>query len=340
MWHLQWCWSPACTCCSAVGPLPSGFHFTGNRNRAKSPSVINGRICAAENTTGLSAAISYHTAPQAKNYITDLQSCSCWFLIALIHLLCVIAAVRLCAAHMCQVGSQSQWDMIRSGLPCNGSSYLKCPLSSALWTFRRNALSLPLVPVWIWLALCFFSIKNVLFLVRRVKTRLSYPVYACALWNNFPPPEGLSGLFISMCWSPVCIASHSMQAHYAMLCISCRATGPERQPATNHSPAHLLLPSCFNLFSMSLICHDPLFLPRLVHVFQGKGGWMVQWFVCVYESSHVLGWSVKAVDCCCHAAWFSLGVLECEGRSGEASRRREDDLSFVVSEILYVLPQL
>lgn len=57
VWHLQWCWSPACTCCSAVGPLPSGRRFSGNRKRARRPSVINGHICAAENTTGLSAAI-------------------------------------------------------------------------------------------------------------------------------------------------------------------------------------------------------------------------------------------------------------------------------------------
>lgn len=31
------------------------------------------------------------------------------------------------------------------------------------------------------------------------------------------------------------------------------------------------------------------------------------------------------------AAWLSLGVLECEGRSVGASGKREDDLSFVVS---------
>lgn len=31
------------------------------------------------------------------------------------------------------------------------------------------------------------------------------------------------------------------------------------------------------------------------------------------------------------SAWFSLCVLECEGRSVRASGRREDDLSFVVS---------
>lgn len=57
VWHLQWCWSPACTCCSAVGPLPSGFYFSGNGNRAKRPSVINNNIYAAQNTTCLSAAI-------------------------------------------------------------------------------------------------------------------------------------------------------------------------------------------------------------------------------------------------------------------------------------------
>lgn len=40
---------------------------------------------------------------------------------------------------------------------------------------------------------------------------------------------------------------------------------------------------------------------------------------------------VKAVYCRWHEELFSLGVLECEGRSVGASKRREDDLSFVVS---------
>lgn len=59
---------------------------------------------------------------------------------------------------------------------------------------------------------------------------------------------------------------------------------------------------------------------------------MVHGFVCVPNySSLCFRESVKGVDCCWHAAWFSLRVLECEGRSVEASGRREDDLSFVDS---------
>lgn len=42
------------------------------------------------------------------------------------------------------------------------------------------------------------------------------------------------------------------------------------------------------------------------------------------------GGGVKAVDCCCRAAWFSLGVPECEGRSAGPAEEEEDDLSFVV----------
>lgn len=146
-------------------------------------------------------------------------------------------------------------------------------------------------------------------------------------------------------------SSPCAEALFALLHTACRpitqccasAAGPPGQKGSQLPITLQLIFSCHPVLIFSpcrLFAMIPSFFPCLVHVFQGKGGCMVQWFVCVYESSHVLGWSVKAVDCCCHAAWFSLGVLECEGRSGEASRRREDDLSFVVSEILYVLPQL
>lgn len=57
VWHLQLCWNPLRTCCRAAGLLPSGRCFRAYRKRAKSPSVINSRICAAGNTTAMCAAI-------------------------------------------------------------------------------------------------------------------------------------------------------------------------------------------------------------------------------------------------------------------------------------------
>lgn len=57
VWHLQLCWNPPCTRCSAAGLPPSGRCFRAYRKTAASPSVINGRICAAGNTTAMCAAI-------------------------------------------------------------------------------------------------------------------------------------------------------------------------------------------------------------------------------------------------------------------------------------------
>lgn len=87
-----------------------------------------------------------------------------------------------------------------------------------------------------------FSIKNVLFLVHCVKTWLSHPVYVCAHWNNFPSPEGLSGLFSYMCWSPVCCASHCMQT-ITQPCAS--AVGP---PGQDGSQLPITLPLFFHFF--------------------------------------------------------------------------------------------
>lgn len=143
------------------------------------------------------------------------------------------------------------------------------PPGSALRTvFRGNVLSLlPRASLDLTGTLCFFffvSIKIVLFLAHCVKTRLSHPVYVCAHWNNFPSPQGLSGLFSYMCWNPVFCASHCMQTHYATLCISRGATGPERQPATNHSPPHLPFLSRFHLLFLPLCsARNLLFCPRL-----------------------------------------------------------------------------
>lgn len=88
----------------------------------------------------------------------------------------------------------------------------------------------------------FFSIKNVLFLVHCVKTWLSHPVYVCAHWNNFPSPEGLSGLFSYMCCSPVCRASHCMQT-ITQPCAS--AVGPLGQDG---SQLPITLPPFFHFF--------------------------------------------------------------------------------------------
>lgn len=181
---------------------------------------------------------------QAENYIIDLQSCPFSSLIASgFFLLYVNVVVWPSVMHACQVGSLSWWVM--NGFifwvvyPATGQSfsYLPWPLAelSGLSLEEMFYLS-PLVKVSICMALSFFSTKYVLFLVHCVKTWLSHPVYVCVHWNNFPSPEGLSGLFSFMCWSPVYCASHCMQNHYATLCISRRATGPEWQPATNHSP--------------------------------------------------------------------------------------------------------
>lgn len=181
-----------------------------------------------------------------------------------------------------------RWDHcpgeIRSGLPCKGSlsSFVPCPPVhfSGLSLEEMFYLS-SLMPVWIWLALCFFSIKNVLFLVHCVKTRASHPVYVCARWNSFPSPEGLSGLFSYMCWSSVCFASHCMQTqlrnavhqpwgHQAWMAAS----------FTNHSPSHLPFLSYFCL------CFTPsLFLSSCLSRWRDC---MVHRFACIPNSSSLM----------------------------------------------------
>lgn len=138
-----------------------------------------------------------------------------------------------------------EWFYILSSLPCNGSLFLLFTMPPSWSLFAGNILSLPPCASLDLHGTQFFSIKNVLFLVHCVKTWLSHPVYVWVHWNNFPSPEGLSGLFSFMRWSPVYCVSHCMQNHYATPCISRRATGPEWQPATNHSPSHLTFPLFF-----------------------------------------------------------------------------------------------
>lgn len=109
VWHLQWCWSLACTCCSAVGPLPRGRRFSGNRKRAKRPSVINGHVCAAQNTTGLSAAIFLTHGPTG----WELRNRSVKLLMLILNcfgssVICVSAWPRMTWSR--QVASQSGWD--------------------------------------------------------------------------------------------------------------------------------------------------------------------------------------------------------------------------------------
>lgn len=83
-----------------------------------------------------------------------------------------------------------------------------------------------------------------------------------------------------------------MQTHYTTLCISRRATWPERQPASNHSL----------LFSVFLFYPEPLFVPSSVEC-------MVYWLVCIPNYGSLCFWeSVKAVDCCWRAVCFSLSV--------------------------------
>lgn len=141
--------------------------------------------------------------------------------------------VALCNSHVSggiTVNSE-MWEVSDSewfGLQRVSVLLFTMPPSSALRTvFGRNVLSLPPCASLDLTGTLFFSTKNVLFLAHCVKTRLSHPVYVCVHWNNFPPPEGLNGLFSYMCWSPVCCASHCMQTHYITLCISRGATGPE-----------------------------------------------------------------------------------------------------------------
>ncbi len=110
------------------------------------------------------------------------------------------------------------------------------------------------------------------------------------------------------------------EALFAVLHTACRpitqpcasAVGP---PGQNGSQLPITLPLIFPFspifisFSVSLFHPDPLFVPSLVHVFQGKGECMVHWFACIPNySSLSFRESVKAVDCRWHAAWFSLSV--------------------------------
>lgn len=106
----------------------------------------------------------------------------------------------------------------------------------------------------------FFPIKNVLFLAHCVKTRLSHPVYACAHWNNFPSPEGSSGLFSYMCWSPrlLCFTLHADPlrnpvhqpwGHRARMVANYQSLSPRLFPFSSLSLFHPLcsfLSSCFS----------------------------------------------------------------------------------------------
>lgn len=101
--------------------------------------------------------------------------------------------------------------------------------------------------------------KKQLFLAHCVKTWQRHPVYACAHRNNIASPQGPSALF-SYCTCAkapfALLLAQCMQSHYATLCIRYRATGPEWQPVTNHSPSQATSP----LLLIILFSPDPLFI--------------------------------------------------------------------------------
>lgn len=186
---------------------------------------------------------SKHTAPQAENYITDLWSCSCWFLIALVSLSYVFVAAWPCMTNTCQVGSQ--W----FALQCIVLLFTMPPISVLRTVFGRNVLSPPPhaslnLTGTVFFFFFFFSIKNVLFLAHCVKTWPSHPVYVCAHWNNLRSPEGL--VSSATCTETLFAVLHTACIpNYAMLCISRGATRPEWQPAL---PITLPLISPFSHF--------------------------------------------------------------------------------------------
>lgn len=229
--------------------------------------MINGHICAAQNTTGLSAAIFLTHGPTG----WELHNKSVKLLMLILNCcsVCVCVALRMqCVRmHVCYVASQTQWDRERSVLQRVASVTFMAPSSFLRAVFWKKGIISSLMPVWTWLAL-FSAIKNELFLAHCVKTWASQPVHVCAHWNNFPSPEGLSGLFSYMCWSSICRASHYMQTrlrnavwlpwgHQAWMAVS----------FTNHSPSYRAFLSSFCLSSNPLPpqTHTHIFLFLLVH---------------------------------------------------------------------------
>lgn len=245
VWHLQRCWSLACTCCSAVGPLPSGRRFSGNIKRAKRLSVINSHIRAAQNTTGLSAAIFLTHGPTG----WELHNKSVKLLMLIFNCCCVCVCVALRMQHVWYVTSQTQQDREWLVLQRVTSITFMAPSSVPWAAFWKKSIISSLVLAWMWLAL-FFAIKNELFLAHCVKTWASHAVHVCAHWNNFPFPRRLE-------WS--------LQLHVLKLYLLCftlhadlitqRCAAAVRPPGLNGSELYqsLSLLSSLSLFILSLL---------------------------------------------------------------------------------------
>lgn len=163
--------------------------------------MINGYVCAARKTRVHTHAqqaclspfpntcplpLSFHHG--LENYVRDMWSCSCWFLIASVGLSAVLRPRGLAWHNVSQVVSQSG--------PAASDG---CPLVNRALHFTQERIR-PSPSLlcqsefdWhaCWLPLFFLiSLKNTLFLARCVKTRACHLVYVCA----HEKPEGSSGL--------------------------------------------------------------------------------------------------------------------------------------------------
>lgn len=180
-----------------------------------------------ENTTGRLPPFSQHTTPQARDCVTDLQSCSN---LSIAFVLFVLFRLRGLVG-------------VSRGITVTGKCFtllffcscLPVQLREGLWRTRF----IP-VPAQIYI---FFHLELDIFSAPCQNTAVSSCV--CVHWNYSPVPEGLSGLFSCVCPSPVYCAAHWMQNHYTTWYISRRATRLGWQQLSLSSYLPLMLSALF-----------------------------------------------------------------------------------------------